>query len=49
MKFRKILSVVLSAALLAGSVSFSAFAKETENKTYHYVALGDSITSGFGL
>ena len=43
------MSVVLSAALLAGSVSLSAFAKETENKTYHYVALGDSITSGFGL
>ena len=49
MKFRKLLSVVLSAALMASSVSLSAFAKETEDRTYHYVALGDSITSGFGL
>ena len=49
MKFRKIVSVALSAALIASSVSLSAFAKETEDKTYHYVALGDSITSGFGL
>ena len=48
MKFRKILSVALSAALLASSVSLSAFAKETEKK-YDYVALGDSIAAGFGL
>ena len=49
MKFRKILSVALSATLIASSVSLSAFAKETEDKKYDYVALGDSIAAGFGL
>ena len=48
MKFRKILSVALSAVMLAGSSSVAVSAKETEKK-YDYVALGDSITSGFGL
>ncbi len=48
MKFRKILSVALSATLIASSVSLSAFAKETDKK-YDYVALGDSIAAGFGL
>ena len=49
MKFRKILSVALSATLIASSVSLSVFAKETEDKKYDYVALGDSIAAGVGL
>ena len=48
MKFKKILSVVLSAALIASSAAFAVSAKEPV-KEYNYVALGDSITSGFGL
>ena len=48
MKFRKILSVALSAALVASSASLSVFAEETDKK-YDYVALGDSIAAGFGL
>ena len=48
MKFKRILSVALSAAMLVGSSSVAVSAKETEKK-YDYVALGDSIAAGFGL
>ena len=52
MKGTKILSVLVSAAMLSSTVGMTAFAAEndnTENKTYNYVALGDSIAAGFGL
>ena len=48
MKFKRILSVVLSAALITSTTSLSVFAKGGEKK-YDYVALGDSIAAGFGL
>ena len=48
MKFKRILSVVLSAALITSTTSLSVFARGGEKK-YDYVALGDSIAAGFGL
>lgn len=47
MKFRKIMSAVLSAVLLVSSAGVTAFAEN--KKEYNYVALGDSIAAGFGL
>ena len=53
MRGTKILSVMLSAALLASGANLKAFAEETHQQipysTYNYVALGDSIAAGFGL
>ena len=53
MRGTKILSVMLSAALLASGANLKAFAEETNQQipysTYNYVALGDSIAAGFGL
>ena len=48
MKFRKIVAVAVSAALLVTSISIPVFARGGEKK-YDYVALGDSIAAGFGL
>ncbi len=48
MKFKRILSVVLSAVLITSTTSLSVFARGGEKK-YDYVALGDSIAAGFGL
>ena len=48
MKFKRVLSIVLSAALITSTTSLSVFATNEEKK-YDYVALGDSIAAGFGL
>jgi len=48
LKFRKIVAVAVSAALLVTSISIPVFARGGEKK-YDYVALGDSIAAGFGL
>ena len=47
LKFKKIISAVLSAVLLVSSAGVTAFAEN--KKEYNYVALGDSIAAGFGL
>ncbi|MBP5578351.1 MAG: dockerin [Ruminococcus sp.] len=52
MKITKILSVLVSAAMLnsaAGATAFAAKYENTSARTYNYVALGDSIAAGFGL
>ncbi|MBR5682392.1 MAG: dockerin [Ruminococcus sp.] len=50
MKASKILSVVVSAAMLGSYAGTAAFAADdTGAKNYNYVALGDSIAAGFGL
>lgn len=50
MMLKKIVSAALSVALLGSSATLCAFAGEPETqKTYNYVALGDSIGSGYGL
>ena len=52
MKVTKILSVLVSAAMLNSAAGATAFAAKYENisaRTYNYVALGDSIAAGFGL
>ena len=50
MKLRKILSVVLTAALVGTSAAVAVSAQEVPTeKTYNYVALGDSIGAGYGL
>ncbi len=50
MKLRRILSVILTSAIIAGTAVTAASAKtETTEKTYNYVALGDSIGAGYGL
>ncbi len=49
-KSKKILSVVLSAVMISSSACLVATAETTKSdKTYDYVALGDSIAAGFGL
>lgn len=48
MKLKKVVSVVLSALMLTGSVSVVATANENKQE-YNYVALGDSIAAGYGL
>ena len=50
MKVSKILSVAVSAAMLGTYAGTTAFAAdEKAEKTFNYVALGDSIAAGFGL
>lgn len=50
MKVSKILSVVVSAAMLGTYAGTTAFAADDKTeKTFKYVALGDSIAAGFGL
>ncbi len=50
MKLRKILAIALSALMVGGTASFAASAQEVKTeKTYNYVALGDSIAAGYGL
>ena len=51
MKLKKMIAIALSAALLCSSVSLVASADDqtAKSKTYNYVALGDSISSGYGL
>lgn len=50
MKVSKILSVVVSAAMLGSYAGTTAFAADNKtDRNYNYVALGDSIAAGFGL
>ena len=50
MKLKKVLSVALSAIMLGNmSCVFASAEESTQDKTYNYVALGDSIAAGFGL
>lgn len=50
MKASKILSAVVSAAMLGTYAGTTAFAADDKaEKTFNYVALGDSIAAGFGL
>jgi len=46
---KKIISLVLAGVMLGGLACPAVSAEETEEKTYRYVALGDSIAAGFGL
>ena len=46
---KKIISLVLAAVMLSGLACVAVGAEETEEKSYRYVALGDSIAAGFGL
>ena len=46
---KKIISLVLAAVMLSGLACTAVGAEETEEKSYRYVALGDSIAAGFGL
>ena len=46
---KKIISLVLAGVMLGGLACTAASAEETQEKTYRYVALGDSIAAGFGL
>lgn len=52
MKLRKVISALLSVTIIGGVVSVAASASAYEavpDRTFHYVALGDSITAGYGL
>ena len=46
---KKFISLALAAVMLGGIACPAVGAEETEEKTYRYVALGDSIAAGFGL
>ena len=47
---KKIIAVALSAVMAASTVTVTAFAaKPKTEKTYNYVAFGDSIAAGYGL
>lgn len=46
---KRIISIILAVAMLGSLATVAAFAEETPEKTYQYVALGDSIASGYGL
>ena len=50
MQTKKIIAVALSAVMAASTVTVTAFAaKPKTEKTYNYVAFGDSIAAGYGL
>ena len=46
---KRILSIILAVAMLGSVATVIASAEETTEKTYKYVALGDSIAAGYGL
>ena len=46
---KRILSVILAAVMLVSCFSAAAFAEDKPENVYHYVALGDSISAGYGL
>ena len=46
---KRILSVILAVAMLGSIAAVAASAEETPEKTFKYVALGDSIAAGYGL
>ena len=47
--FKKILSAFLAVCMLGSVAVVAASAEETPEKTFNYVALGDSIAAGYGL
>ena len=47
--FKRVLSILLSVAMLGSVATLIVSAEETPAKTYNYVALGDSIAAGYGL
>lgn len=46
---KRIISIILAIVMLFGLTSVIASAEEAPQKTFNYVALGDSIASGYGL
>ena len=47
---KRLLSIVLAVVMVISCCSFAAFAEENDaEKTFNYVALGDSIAAGYGL
>ena len=46
---KRILSVILVVAMLGSIAVLAASAEESSEKTFNYVALGDSIAAGYGL
>ena len=46
---KRVLSIVLAVAMIAGLATIAASAEGNTVKTYNYVALGDSIAAGYGL
>ncbi len=46
---KKIVAAASAAALLSSYAAMGASAEESTKKTYKYVALGDSISAGYGL
>lgn len=46
---KRVLSIVLAVAMIAGLATIAASAEGNVVKTYNYVALGDSIAAGYGL
>ena len=50
MKLRKVIAALLSVTIIGSVVTVAASASDVvHNRTFHYVALGDSITAGYGL
>lgn len=50
MKFKAIISVLLSVVMLGSTATlFASAAEDAGEKTYNYVAFGDSIAAGYGL
>ena len=49
MKMKRILAVALSTVMIGSTVCVTAYAEEEQAKPYRYVALGDSVSAGFGL
>ena len=50
MKLRKVIAALLSVTIIGSVVTVAASASDVvHDRTFHYVALGDSITAGYGL
>ena len=47
--FKKIISGFLALAMVGSIATVAVAAEEVPEKTYNYVALGDSIAAGYGL
>ena len=50
MKLRKVIAALLSVTIIGSVMTVAASASDAvPDRTFHYVALGDSITAGYGL
>ncbi|MBO7673592.1 MAG: hypothetical protein J6S63_01125, partial [Atopobiaceae bacterium] len=49
MKLKRLLSMLLAVVLVVCTIPHEAFAEAAQDKVYSYVALGDSVTAGYGL